>query len=90
MSLRGVSTPSDQYGQHLAILDPGILQRLCLDAQRAAVEEEVLRTGGEVGLGLDKALEILHGEPRRQVQGEQVVLRGLILGVDGYGDAWPS
>jgi hypothetical protein len=63
---------------------------LCLDAQRTAVEEEVLRTGGEVGLGLDEALEIFHSKPRRQVEGEQVVLRGLILGVDGYGDAWPS
>jgi hypothetical protein len=89
LPLRPGPAPPDEHSQHLAILDTRVRQCLCLGAQRAAVEEEVLRVGGEGGVGFDERLEVLDGEVGRHVERQQVLVGGLVGRVDGYGDAWP-
>jgi hypothetical protein len=84
-----VGTAADEHSEHLAVVDAGLLERLGGGRQRAAVEEEVLRVGGEAGLGLDEALEVLHGEARGQVEGQQVGVGRFAVPADGYGDAGP-
>lgn len=89
LPLGPVPRPPDEHGQHLAVLDTCLLQCLDLVAQWAAIQEEMLRVGGEASLGLDEALKVLDGEAQRQVQSQQLLVSGLVGRVDGYGDAWP-
>lgn len=87
--IRRVPSTPDEHSKHFSILDSGPFERLCLVGEGLAVEVEALVGGGEAGLGLDEALEILDGEPRGQVESQQFLIRGLIRRVDGYCDAWP-
>lgn len=56
---------ANEHREHLAILDAGVVEQLEVVAEGEAVQEEVLRVGGEAGLCLHKALEVLHRQARR-------------------------
>lgn len=80
----------DHDGEHLAIPYSSILERLCVVGDGLAVEVEALGGGGQGGVGLDEALEVLDGAAGRDLEGQQVLV-GLGAGRgDGYGDARPG
>lgn len=77
------------HNQHIVIFDTGLLECLVVAGERLAVEEEILRVDGEVGLGLHEALEVGQGEAVGQVEVQQLLVGGLIRRVDGYGYTRP-
>jgi hypothetical protein len=82
--------PSDQHGQHLAVVDASFLERLAIVVEGAAVKIELLRLGREVCFACNEALEVLDRQARWEIKSQQLLIRGLVWSVDGYGDAWPE
>ncbi|KAH7382397.1 hypothetical protein DE146DRAFT_226264 [Phaeosphaeria sp. MPI-PUGE-AT-0046c] len=87
--LHGRPVLADEHRQHLAIAYARGLEGLSLDDDGLAVEVDALGGGGQAGLSLNEALEVLDGAGRGQLEGQQLVVGLGARGGDGYGDAGP-
>lgn len=54
------------------------------------IEEELLGCLGEIGLGVDEALEVGYREAGREVEGEEFLVEFMVGCDDRYGDSRPG
>jgi hypothetical protein len=81
---------ADQHGQHLSVLETGVFERLAVIAESLAVVKDGLGGSGKAGLAFDGGFEGGEGQAQRDIEGDEVLVAGLAICVDGYGDSCPA